>query len=121
MAEVLQHSAAAQFAGISGAGAGDLDRGRVGEEHDFSFACRIFHKAGCGRSPGSDDELATLGLDTGPRRLKPSNRQAKVKSEVYIDELYSLSGWYKISVRPLRQALTEGRVPHSGQNGLKSK
>jgi putative transposase len=105
MAEVLQHSAAAQFAGISGAGAGDLDRGRVGEEHDFSFACRIFHKAGCGRSPGSDDELATLGLDTGPRRLKPSNRQAKVKSEVYIDELYSLSGWYKISVRPPEQSL----------------
>ena len=81
MAEVLQHSAAAQFAGISGAGAGDLDRGRVGEEHDFSFACRIFHKAGCGRSPGSDDELATLGLDTGPRRLKTTHMQAKEKSE----------------------------------------
>ena len=67
------------------------------------FALHIMNAPAVGARPGSADELATLGLDTGPRRLKPSNRQAKVKSEVYIDELYSLSGWYKISVRPLQQ------------------
>jgi len=39
------------------------------------------NKAGCGRSPGSEDELAGLGLDTGPRRLKTTHMQAKEKSE----------------------------------------
>jgi hypothetical protein len=57
-----------------------VDRGGV-EDGDFSFACWKFNKAGCGRSPGSDDELAGLGLDTGPRRLKTTNMQAKGKPE----------------------------------------
>ena len=81
VAEILQHSAAAQFVRISSAGAGCVDRGGLGDG-DFSFACWRFNKAGCGRSPGSDDELAGLGLDTGPRRLKTTHMQAKGKSEV---------------------------------------
>ena len=80
VAEILQHSAAAQFVRISSAGAGCVDRGGVGDG-DFSFACWRSNKAGCGRSPGSDDELAGLGLDSGPRRLKTAHMQAKEKSE----------------------------------------
>src|SRR5438270_634385 len=34
-------------------------------------------------------------------RLKPPNKQAKENSELYIHQLYSLSDWYKISVRPV--------------------
>src|ERR1700691_6326345 len=66
------------------------------------------NKAGCGRSPGSDDELAGLGLDTGPRRLKTTHMQAKEKSEAFNDALYSLSDWYKISVRPTAPGDTTG-------------
>jgi hypothetical protein len=40
-----------------------------------------------------------LGLDTGPRRRKTTHMQAKDKSEVETNEVYSLSNWYKISVR----------------------
>ena len=81
VAEVLQLGEAAQLVGISGTGASSLGRSRVGCT-DFSFACCRFNKAGCGRSPGSDDELAVLGLDTGPRRLKTTHMQAKGNSEV---------------------------------------
>src|SRR5258708_31640901 len=80
VAEVLQHPAATQFVRLSSAGAGGLDRGGVGDG-DFSFACWRFNKAGCGRSPGSDDELPPLALDTGPRLLKTTHMQAKEKSE----------------------------------------
>ena len=38
LAEVLQRGETAQLAGISGAGAGGVDRGGV-EYGDFSFAC----------------------------------------------------------------------------------
>jgi hypothetical protein len=69
-----------QFVRISSAGAGGVDRGGLGDG-DFSFACWRFNKAGCGRSPGSDDKLAGLGLDTGPRRLKTTHMQAKEKYE----------------------------------------
>src|SRR5258707_1310171 len=43
-----------------------------------------------------------LGLDTGPRRRKTTHMQAKEKSEVETNEVYSLSNWYKISVRSHR-------------------
>jgi len=47
-----------------------------------------------------------LGLDTGPRRLKTTHMQAKEKSRPLTDELYSLSNWYKISVRSQTHGLT---------------
>jgi hypothetical protein len=47
----------------------------------FPSPAERFNKAGEDRRPGSDDELAGLGLDTGPRRLKTTHMQAKAKSE----------------------------------------
>jgi hypothetical protein len=92
MAKVLQHGAAAQFAGISGAGTGDVDCDGVGREHDSSFACRILNKAGCGRSvqalPMNSLRSAWTPVLAG---FKPPNKQAKEKSEADTDELYSLS------------------------------
>src|SRR5689334_9038117 len=57
------------------------------------------------RPPGSSDELASLGLDSGPRRPAESQIQAKKGSEVrphrsFRTELYSLSDWHQIPVRP---------------------
>src|SRR5260370_8522050 len=81
VAEVLQHPAAAQFVRISSAGAGGVDRGGLGDG-DFSFACWRFNKAGCGRSPGSDDERAGLGLDTAPPPLKTTHTHANEQTAV---------------------------------------
>jgi len=44
MAEVLQHSAAAQFAGISSAGASDVERGGLGENMIFPSPAGFFIK-----------------------------------------------------------------------------
>ena len=54
MAEVLQHRAAAQRAGLPAPGAGKLDRGRMKSAVGKSpFACWMVSKAGCGRGQGS--------------------------------------------------------------------
>jgi hypothetical protein len=43
----------------------------------FPFALKIFHTAGCGRLSRLFDELAMLGLDSGPRRLPDAKIRAK--------------------------------------------
>ena len=43
----------------------------------FPFVLKIFHTAGCGRPSRLYDELATLGLDCGPRRLPGSKDQGE--------------------------------------------
>ena len=100
VAHVLQHDPSAQLAGISSAGAGHLGRCRLTPtEAAFPFACRIVFSAGCGRRPGSDDELAALGLDSGPRSNYAG--EGKLRSSPLRVGLYSLTNWYKISVRSM--------------------
>jgi hypothetical protein len=60
--------------------------------------------AGCGRRPGSADELAALGLDPGPRRPARSQdagegRHRSQTEPCLLTELYSLSDWCKTSIR----------------------
>ena len=45
------------------------------------FALPIRNAPALGARPGSADELAALGLDTGRSRLSATNMQAKEKSE----------------------------------------
>jgi hypothetical protein len=95
---VVQHRASAQCTEVSCSRAGELGRGSLESPPIKSpFACKILHKAGCGRRPGSDDELATLGLDPGQTHPK---MQAKRYLEARHDPvlrtvLYSLSNWCK--------------------------
>src|SRR5258706_8012838 len=49
---------------------------------------------------------------------KPTYRQAKEKSEAYTDELYSLSDWYKISVRSITQLSKSGYVRSHRRDAL---
>src|SRR4030095_9496558 len=95
MAEVLQHSATAQFARIPGASAGDLDRGGVKGSMIFpSPAGSSLQPAAAGVQALSINSLP-LGLDTVLAGSNPTYRQAKEKTEAYTDELYALSALNK--------------------------
>src|SRR6266478_8388365 len=118
MAEVLQHGATAQFAGVPGAGARDMDRGGVSGSMIFPSPA------------GSSLQPAAAGVQALPMNSlrsawtpvladsKPTYRQAKEKSEAYTDELYSLSDWYKISVRSPTASFNPTTLTGSGQTTL---
>ena len=127
MAEVLQHSATAQFAGIPGAGAGDVDRGLA--DCALPFELQFADKAGrraCQGDPAGvaccghdlDNRAALLpipmrsskgrpeqGVRTRDHSILPHSDHSgstESKSETFGAHhaaVYSLSDWYKISGR----------------------
>jgi hypothetical protein len=80
MAEVLQHSAAAQFAGIPGAGAGDVDRRLA--ECALPFELQFADKAGRRACQGDPAGVAYgHDLDTRANPSKDGNFLAPISLE----------------------------------------